>query len=158
MLDSVAIYETPVTSRPAFQEQSDRAATQFVTNSSMGVMYTALLGKPQFQLFRVSDQSSSIEDLQAVPAAESYLESEAPSEVVDPLALAQESRLMLLADKYEGNITREGAARLQLLTQRLRKLSPRVSQADFERLSTLVDAVEANAGALEELRHKYAGL
>ena len=67
---------------------------------------------------------------------------------------ARDARLTLLAKKYEGVSTTEDDARLMILTQRLRKLSPRVTSGDVEKLTTMVGQLEQVSSNLEEVRRK----
>lgn len=46
-------------------------------------------------------------------------------------------------------------ARLAILTARLRKLSPRVTSADIDKLTTMVGELEQVSSNLEEIRRKF---
>ena len=82
------------------------------------------------------------------------LEQLAP-EADDPVIRARDARVALLARKYESISTREDDARLQILTQRLRRLSPRVTPEDLNSLSTMVDQLEETSADLDEIRAKF---
>lgn len=82
------------------------------------------------------------------------LEQLAP-EADDPVIRARDERLALLARKYESMSTREDDARLQILTQRLRRLSPRVTPEDLNSLSTMVGQLEETSADLDEIRAKF---
>lgn len=68
---------------------------------------------------------------------------------------ARDARVALLARKYEGISTVEDDARLAILTARLRKLSPRVTSADIDKLTTMVGELEQVSSNLEEIRRKF---
>ncbi len=68
---------------------------------------------------------------------------------------ARDARVTLLARRYERPSTVEDDARLAILTVRLRKLSPRVTAADLDKLTTMVDELEHVASNLEEIRSKF---
>lgn len=82
------------------------------------------------------------------------LEQLAP-EADDPVIRARDARVALLARKYESISTTEDDARLQILTQRLRRLSPRVTPEDLNRLSTMVGELEETSADLDEIRGKF---
>lgn len=68
---------------------------------------------------------------------------------------ARDARVALLARKYEGLSTVEDDARLAILTARLRKLSPRVTSGDIDKLTTMVGELEQVSSNLEEIRSKF---
>jgi len=69
--------------------------------------------------------------------------------------VAIESRIALLVQRYEGKSTREDNARLEILTQRIRRLSPRVTTNDLGVLTVMVDEIEEISLGLDELRKKF---
>ena len=60
-------------------------------------------------------------------------------------------RARLLAQKYEGTLNIEGNARLDLITARLNKLLPRVTDQDLDFLSQGVDKLEKISKSLEQI-------
>jgi hypothetical protein len=76
-------------------------------------------------------------------------------EADDPVIRARDERVALLVRKYEGMSTTEDEARLQILTQRLRRLSPRVTPEDLNSLSTMVGHLEETSADLDEIRAKF---
>lgn len=70
------------------------------------------------------------------------------------LAAARETRLALLAKKYEGEPTREDSARLALVTERIRRLQPRVTKRDVEILTQVVEQVEHVTDSLAQMRQR----
>ena len=76
-------------------------------------------------------------------------------EADDPVIRAGEARVALLARKYASISTTEDDARLQILTQRLRRLSPRVTPEDLNSLSTMVGQLEEMSADLNEIRAKF---
>lgn len=83
------------------------------------------------------------------------LEEQLAPEADDPVIRARDARIALLARKYEGISTTEDDARLQILTQRLRRLGPRVTPEDLNSLSTMVKQLEETSADLEEIRGKF---
>lgn len=75
-----------------------------------------------------------------------------PDDAVDR---ARDARVALLARKYEGVSTTEDEARIEILTQRLRKLSPRVTTTDLDNLSTMIGQLEEVSSNLDEIRSKF---
>ena len=77
----------------------------------------------------------------------------APSEKVEATATA---RGVLLAKKYGKGIDREEASRLDILTERLRNLAPRVTADHTNALALLVDHMEQTAIELLAIEERYA--
>ncbi len=73
----------------------------------------------------------------------------------DPAGRARDARAALLARKYEGLATVEDDARFAILTARLRKLTPRVTSADIEKLDAMVGELEQVSANLDEIRSKF---
>lgn len=73
----------------------------------------------------------------------------------DPAGRARDVRVSLLARKYEGLSTVEDDARLAILTARLRRLAPRVTAADIDKLTTMVGELEQVSANLDEIRSKF---
>jgi hypothetical protein len=73
----------------------------------------------------------------------------------DEVMKARDARLALLARKYEGTASIEDGARLQILTERLRKLSPRVTSRDVEQVADMVSEAERVAARLEAVKKKF---
>lgn len=96
--------------------------------------------------------------LKTAPARPSVVD---PSEVEEPpepftdrAGREASVRLELLARKTAERLTVEEDARLRVATERLRKLLPRVSATDFEKLATTTESVNAIGERTEELRRK----
>lgn len=68
---------------------------------------------------------------------------------------ARGARVALLARKCEGLSTVEDDARLAILTARLRKLTPRVTSADLDNLTTMVGELEQVSANLDAIRSKF---
>jgi hypothetical protein len=58
----------------------------------------------------------------------------AGDEASDPSALANRDRLVFLSRKYARGCSNEEEARLEILTERVRALLPRITEDDFHRL------------------------
>lgn len=61
-------------------------------------------------------------------------------------------RLELLARKSAASISAEEDARLKVATERLRKLLPRVTAADFEKLGDVAERVASSKAEGDALR------
>jgi hypothetical protein len=73
----------------------------------------------------------------------------------DEVLKARDARLALLARKYEGVASAEDGARLQILTERLRKLAPRVTPHDLEQVVEMVADAESIAARLAAVKDKF---
>lgn len=60
----------------------------------------------------------------------------------DPLEAATEDRIRLLAKKFESGIDREELARLEILTLRLDRLVPQVTEQDVRMLEQMAERIE----------------
>jgi hypothetical protein len=76
-------------------------------------------------------------------------------DVEDEVMKARDARLALLARKYEGTASIEDGARLQILTERLRKLSPRVTSEDVAQVEDMVSEAERIAARLDAVKKKF---
>lgn len=112
-------------------------------------------GSFQPDLIKQKDHSQAFHEIQNQDVVSRLLESheiEAPSRVV----IAREHRLELLAKKYEGvGITREDEARIAILTQRLRRLTPRVSRVAWTIAEESVTQLEGVSARIDEISEKY---
>jgi len=73
----------------------------------------------------------------------------------DEVLEARDTRLALLARKYEGVASVEDGARLRILTERLRKLAPRVTHHDLEQVVEMVADAEGIAARLAAVKDKF---
>lgn len=73
----------------------------------------------------------------------------------DALTKASEARITLLVRQYEGVKSREESARLAILTQRIRRLSPRVTADELDAVSEMVDQAEDIAMRIAAVREKF---
>jgi hypothetical protein len=80
----------------------------------------------------------------SVPASES------------PLEKTRNQRLAMLVKQFEGTaFTREDKARLAILTQRLRRLAPRVSSVAWTKAEDSVTQMEAVSARIDAISDKY---
>jgi hypothetical protein len=103
-------------------------------------------------LERAADTTATADELRAgerQPVMTTYdVEDE---EVVN----ARDARLALLARKYEGMASVQDIARLRILTERLRKLAPRVTAHDVEQVAGMVAEAEGIAAGLDAVKKKF---
>jgi hypothetical protein len=99
------------------------------------------------RLKRQTDHTPTAEDLRAGSGAANQDDGE--------LLKARDVRLALLARKYEGAASVEDTARLQILTERLRKLSPRVTDRDMDQVAEMVADAESISARLAAVKEKF---
>lgn len=75
--------------------------------------------------------------------------------LTDKLSEARDTRLALLARKFEGDASVEDKARIHLLTARLRRLDPRVTEEERHATEAIVQSLEGVAGRLEALKVQF---
>lgn len=151
---------TPVTQPAYFQSYFDKGRTPISERhasigsaperrkqSSVSPTDTVVL-KP-FEIAR-HDSSSQTGTQKSQPVGAGVKSQQANSS--SQLVAARETRLALLAKKYEGEPTREDSARLALLTERIRRLQPRVTRHDVDVLTKVVDQVEQVTDSLAQMR------
>jgi hypothetical protein len=101
------------------------------------------------RLERQTDSTPTAEELRAGSAAGKRGQDD------DEILKARDVRLALLARKYEGAASVEDTARLQILTERLRKLSPRVTDRDVEQVAEMVADAEAISARMAAVKEKF---
>lgn len=153
MLDSANTLDvTQSSSPPFFQEYRDKGRTTFVEGEKSAPQGTHFYVLTQPTLRRDADQTP----IQSERDAEIVAPDDAPNFVAPTqLDLASTHRSTLLVMKYEGVSSRESQARIDILTQRLRKLSPRVTESDIDHLDGVISSIESVSNAVEGLKHKY---
>jgi hypothetical protein len=65
------------------------------------------------------------------------------------------NRMSLLVQQHGGVKSRENAARLRMLTERIRELSPSVDDAQLDALSEIVGQTEATSDRLAQIRQRF---
>jgi hypothetical protein len=103
----------------------------------------------QFEISSTPTQSELLQEQQQ------FAEDQREQKDWPELNKISDTRIRLLVEKYEGEATSEDSARLDILTERLRRLSPRVTPDDIDRFVTMVDNVERIADRVTKLREKY---
>ena len=88
-------------------------------------------------------------------AAESTLDS-TDSEAPDPSTRANRDRLVFLSRKYAGGCLPEEEARLEMLTERVRALLPRITEDDFLRLEEAAGELSTIHEENQRLRKKLS--
>lgn len=76
-----------------------------------------------------------------------------PTEVL--VDAARDTRVTLLARKYENGGSVEDEARLKILTERLRRLSPRVTTRDLDAVTVVVSDLERASKDLAAIRERF---
>jgi hypothetical protein len=153
MLDSAGTLDiTQVTSPPFFQEYKDKGRTKFLDGekSSTQATHFYVLSQPMLRRDAAQTplQSEGVAPAMEVNDVVSLVES-------NETDLASANRSMLLVMKYEGVSSKENQARIDILTQRLRKLSPRVTASDIDALGGVIDTIETISASVARLKSKY---
>lgn len=153
MIDIGTANVTPVSEPPYFQQYRDRGATPLSDWADAESQQTAIVGFVPPAILRAAVGGLTSLDLRQIPQIDSNGSADdAELSVIDTYG---ESRLALLVQKYEGQNTREDSARLEILTQRLRRLSPRVTTEDLTTLTFMVEQIEEISTNMDELRTKF---
>lgn len=154
---------TPVTQPNYFQSYSDKGPTALAESQAGG---TALSPERRKQARVTSTDAVVLKPLEiarhdASTQTGSKKSSAATSGTkhqvatgVSKLVAARETRLALLAKKYEGEPSREDSARLALVTERIRRLQPRVTRRDVDVLTNVVEQVEQVTDSLAQMRRR----
>jgi len=109
------------------------------------------------QLVPRADRSRTLEELREDPVY-GRLWQFAPEVPVQqsPLDVAREQRLEILARQFEGTeLTREDEARIAILTQRLRRLAPRVTHTSWTLAEESIANLEVVTTRLDQIGAKY---
>jgi len=152
---------------------SDYAKYPFLLRISNGEQETVLLseasisrldvrghGDASLTRINVTEWQDAIDKLFARPAPTEiegeteYAMDTVQGEMPDPSGAANRDRLVFLARKYAGFSSREDNARLEMLTEKVRSLMPRVSAADVDRLTSLVEDLRAVQERHKQLRER----
>lgn len=157
MFDAALCDVTPIDSGSYVQEWRQPPVTPLPTagrsRSTMTEFSAFRDGNPQFfdnilsvtTLGEEKDSDDSLATAREVDAGRSDLLTKT---VVD--------RAFLLARKYGAGVDREEASRLEILTERLRRLSPRVTTAHTDELTRVVVRIEERAAQLSEIKQRYS--
>lgn len=138
---------------------------RFTTPSDEDFTSILALSRPQSleatpaesQLVSRTEQSYTLQELQTHPVF-SKLWQTPPESPAEPsrLDVARDQRLAILAQQFEGvELTREDEARVAILTQRLRRLAPRVTHKAWTIAEESVSALEAVSARVDEIGTKY---
>jgi|GEM_PF-5093666 len=148
----VVIDQTVINGPPSFQEYRGKNATLLSERSAFSFEPTDMVGPKTVTIVRQNINTPTESERQRF--RKETTETAGPTND-SPVAAASESRIALLVQRYEGKSTREDSARLEILTQRIRRLSPRVTTNDLDVLTVMVDEIEEISLGLDELRKKF---
>lgn len=147
---SIAIvYEAPSTQDLTLQ--LDHRAP--LVREASGTSFVELASRlPAFERPSARTRASSDVETGAGRASERDL---AELSMPDEATRAREERIALLARRHTGAGSIEDDARFRILTERLRRLVPRVTSADFQPVEAALSAMETTTATLDELRAKF---
>lgn len=132
---------TPSLSRPYV----DRGQTPSITKNSIQREFGPT-GTAIYSIVRTPPGTATINDSEK--AHKNFVKVEAAPDMVER---DRDNRISLLIQKFEGHSSREDSARLDILTQRIRSISPRVSRVEISNLGSVVEQVETISDRLAEL-------
>lgn len=105
--------------------------------------------------FRESDRSRTLEELQIDPIF-GPLWQPPQADPPSPLETARNQRLAILAREFEGvRLSREDEARLAILTQRLRRLAPKVTVRSWTVAEEVLAQLEDVSARINDISAKY---
>jgi hypothetical protein len=158
MIASLAHQVTRITGEEAAANR--RQVTQFVGQSGTdGQFYlTPFSSGPTTYVFvtRPSAMRTPVGgEMLENNATEHAAITEPESETKDQISEARDRRIELLVRKFDKTSTTEDDARLHILTQRLRRLVPRVTERETDRLASTIALVEEFTADLDATKKKY---
>ena len=105
--------------------------------------------------FFQSDSSRTIEELQNDPVFGTLWKPAQP-ELSSPLETSRDQRLAILAREFEGiKLTREDEARLAIVTQRLRRLAPKITTRSWTIAEEVLAELEGVSARIDDIGAKY---
>lgn len=160
MLDVVQSNLTSTSLMPAsnLREESNARFTLVGIGPSRGPLVLAAgtaTAEPYVQ--PRAEASRTLQELREHPVFGELWRSPRPAEPEQTaLDAAREHRLAILARQFEGaELTREDEARVAILTQRLRRLAPRVTHLSWTIAEASVTELEAVSASIEDISAKY---
>lgn len=158
MFESMVINQTPVTEPRFGQIYFDKPKTpQYAELVSSQPQSRSSTSARSIQLRKIAtsdDLTLTVADLSQRSAKEAVAVDQGISAHTE-LDKARNLRVVLLAQKFEGKLNRESGARLAILTQRIERLSPRITEANLNVLSGLIDEMEEVSSGIESLRNEF---
>jgi hypothetical protein len=146
-------FDLTPTMATAYEEKPDREETAVGSLEKKFTSFeeTLLIGFQEEvpRLKRQTDSTQTTEELRAGAGAGQRDQDDGES------LTARDVRLALLARKYEGDVSVEDTARMQILIERLRKLSPRVTDRDVEHVAEMVADAEDISARLAAVKEKF---
>ncbi len=143
---------TPVSNVHYFQEYCDKGRTP-LGGTDHSPRPTHMFGlEPLIGEFKIASTRTEFEVRREL---ENPVEGESEVSENPAIDVARDARIALLVQKYEGAATNEDNTRLDILTQRLRKLSPRTTPHELDILTAMVEEIEQISDDVQSLRNKY---
>lgn len=119
-------------------------------NASTHTRFSALGEYPLWP----SSASGTGEALAGGPSADSALIGGLVHQQADEIESAASVRALMLARKFGAGSSREHDSRIEILTARLRKLAPRVTEEQIDLQAEMVSAAESISSRLSQLRER----
>jgi hypothetical protein len=155
MIDAIALDITPVSGPSYFREYRDNGRTPLSDRSKSHTFdATKVQAKTPVLIVQGTVQTQTVAELVKSGTEQRGVVDDV-AVAADPAVAAKNVRSTLLAKKYAGKTSREDNARLDILTERIRLLSPRVTNQEVDLLVSIVDQAEAMSANLEDIRTRY---
>ena len=162
MLDTLDQSELSQNTRPVYHQEiilTEKKVVPRYQITNVGLDQTRMIAIQPIGLLRSPQLSQTISEVEN-QSSQLLTPIDDPTMVEnlteDPkIAAARDIRIILLVKKYEGKSDREDNARLEILTQRLRRLSPVVTDHELTSATEIVDDLEAISSNLNKIRERY---
>lgn len=159
MFDSVAIEQTPVFYQSYTQTHFERPSTAAPTNERRR-LNTKSTDANSIALRGVAVSSVATATVAEIISGFQHRRAlDATSKVADrPMGVAektQQDRVALLAKKYAGKLDSDASARLEILTQRMRLIRPRVTLATLSKMERTAEEVDEVTDGIAALRAEF---
>lgn len=105
-------------------------------------------------IHRVGDQTFTTDEF-STGAYKEVRSSQQQADAIAAITAASDRRIDLLVRSFSGDASNEDDARLQILTSRLRKLSPRITAEEINHLDNLVGELEGISANLDDIEAEY---
>lgn len=143
---------TPVSTPPHYREYGGGGRTPLSDRDVSSSPTYIFSYKPHLGHFTISSTPTQSDVLRE---HQQLISNEAEKPISSNIDEIRDSRISLLVQKYEGAATSEDSARLDILTQRLRRLSPRSAPDELDMITVMVDKIEQVSDNIKELKAKY---
>lgn len=143
--------ETPL-STSGFSEEPLQSSEPFDATMRSGTDLASFMNVATRIFPRRIEGTPLAQTLELVPASCTRVEEPPPGDEVQVIA---DQRVRLLAREYVNGSNPESDARIEILTARLNRALPPVSDEQWDALATIADDLEAVSARREEIRRRF---